>query len=234
MRLIGFSTGALAYSDFQKALSMLSDKAVNAIELSALRRHELEPLANAIATIDLKQFQYISVHAPSRYASDDEENVVSLLEQFAKNDWPIVLHPDAIHDYNLWKPFGRLLLIENMDLRKSVGKDCKELETVFEHLPDARLCFDIAHARQIDKTMGLAREILDRYSLLIDQVHISDVDKNCRHNSISESAIKDFRMVSGLIPTNAAIIIETIMESVDITAELRSAELSIIEKEISK
>lgn len=228
MKLIGFSTGALAFSDFERAISMLSDTAVNAIELSALRRHELEPLASAISHLDLRRFNYISVHAPSRYAPDDEMNVVCVLEEFAKNNWPIVLHPDAIHDYNLWRSFGSLLLIENMDLRKSIGKNCAELESILAHLPEARLCFDIAHARHIDNSMSVARAILEQFNNIITQLHISDVDANCRHNSISESAIQDFRKVSKLIPSDAAVIIETIMESVDINTELESAKLSLM------
>jgi hypothetical protein len=34
MRPIGFSTGALAFGDFRRALSMLKDKPVSAVELS--------------------------------------------------------------------------------------------------------------------------------------------------------------------------------------------------------
>lgn len=226
MKYIGFSTGALAYSDFKKAIDTLSNTSVNAIELSALRRHELDPLAAAINDLDLTQFQYISVHAPSRYAADDERNVVSLLEAFANKNWPIVLHPDAIHDYKLWERFGNLLLIENMDIRKSIGRNSDELDKIFELLPNARLCFDIAHARQIDSTMNEAKLILNRYSSITTQVHISDVDGNCRHNSITESSIIDYKKVSKLVPADAAIIIETIMESVDIFSELKSAELS--------
>lgn len=227
MDLLGFSTGALAYSDFNKALDMLKKTSVNAVELSALRRHELDPLAAAVANLDLSQFNYISVHAPSQYAVNDEHNVVSLLEIFANRNWPIVLHPDAIHDYKLWDRFGNLLLIENMDIRKTIGRNCNELDKVFELLPNARLCFDIAHARQVDITMNEANVILTRYGSLISQVHISDVDHNCRHNSITENAIKDYNKVSNLIPANSAIIIETIMESVDLYTELRSAELSL-------
>lgn len=226
MKYIGFSTGALAYSDFRKAIDTLSNTYVNAIELSALRRHELDPLVAAINDLDLTQFKYISVHAPSRYDADDERNVVTLLETFANKNWPIVLHPDAIYDYKLWERFGDLLLIENMDIRKSIGRNSSELDKVFELLPNARLCFDIAHARQIDSSMNEAKLILSRYSSITTQVHISDVDSNCRHNSMSESSILDYKKVSNLIPTDAAIIIETIMESVDIFSELKSAERS--------
>ena len=44
MRLIGFSTGALARNDFRRALQMLAERRVRAVELSALRQDELMPL----------------------------------------------------------------------------------------------------------------------------------------------------------------------------------------------
>lgn len=226
MNLIGFSTGALAYSDFNKALNLVKYSPVNAIELSALRRYELEPLTKSVSDLDLSSFNYISVHAPGKYDKDDEVNVVKLLDIFANNAWPIVLHPDAIYNYKLWDHFGSLLLIENMDKRKSIGRTCLELDEIFNYLPNARFCFDIAHARQIDKSMTIAKQILNKYSNLITQVHISDVDENCRHNEISNSAIDDFKLVTDFIPSTSAIIIETIMESVDVEAELNSAKLS--------
>ena len=58
MRTIGFSTGALARGDFRRALLMLVDKPVNAIELSALRQGELSLLVEQLATLDLEKFVY--------------------------------------------------------------------------------------------------------------------------------------------------------------------------------
>ncbi|MGI0084760.1 MAG: hypothetical protein ACREBQ_06730, partial [Nitrososphaerales archaeon] len=66
MRPIGFSTGALAYGDFRRALDILQGKRIAAIELSALRETELAPLIGALDSLDLSAFTYISVHAPSK------------------------------------------------------------------------------------------------------------------------------------------------------------------------
>jgi hypothetical protein len=65
MRTIGFSTGALARSDYRSALRMLADKEVNAVELSALRQEELQPLVEDLDKLDLRKFRYIAFHAPS-------------------------------------------------------------------------------------------------------------------------------------------------------------------------
>lgn len=227
MKYLGFSTGAIALSDFNKALSILKSTTANAIELSALRRFELDPLAAAVKSLDLSKYSYVSVHAPSRFEADDEMQVVKLLEVFASNEWPIVLHPDAIHDYSLWRHFGKLLLVENMDKRKSFGRSCLELDIIFDNLPDARFCFDIAHSRQFDCTMNEALITLDKYNSIITQIHISEVDQSCRHNKISEAAISDYNKIAHLIPQDTSVIIETIMDSVDIEEEMSSARRSL-------
>ena len=61
MRPIGFSTGALALSDFRLALEELQGQSVNSIELSALRYPELRPLLRALETLLLASLQ-IQIH----------------------------------------------------------------------------------------------------------------------------------------------------------------------------
>ena len=80
MRPIGFSTGALAYADFREALRMLDQKEVQAVGLSALRQDELAPLLQAIPTLDLTGFAYVSIHAPSQFDANWE---AVLCEQLA-------------------------------------------------------------------------------------------------------------------------------------------------------
>jgi len=65
MRRIGFSTGALARGDFRSGIALQESRA-DAIELSALREAELDPLIGAIPDLPLKRFTFVSFHAPSR------------------------------------------------------------------------------------------------------------------------------------------------------------------------
>ena len=58
MRPIGFSTGAIAKGDFQRALRLLRKFRLDAIELSALRVDELQPLIIALPTLDLTPFNF--------------------------------------------------------------------------------------------------------------------------------------------------------------------------------
>ena len=79
MRPIGFSTGALAYADFRLGLAMVAAKHLDAIELSALRQNELAPMLDALPTLDLSSFSYISLHAPSQVEPAGEKPLWLLL-----------------------------------------------------------------------------------------------------------------------------------------------------------
>jgi len=223
-RTIGFSTGALAFGDFRRALDMLRRRDIPAVELSALRQPELGPLRAGISELDLSRFAYVAVHAPSNIKGDTEEQVVNHLLDFAAKGWPIVVHPDAMHDYSLWRTFGDLLCVENMDKRKPVGRTVDELSCVFDRLPDASLCLDLGHARQVDATMTEAYLIVKSYVSKLRQVHISEVNTCSRHDRLSFSSIKAFQQVAEFIPENVPVIVESVIDECDIEPELRSVE----------
>jgi hypothetical protein len=233
MRHIGFSTGALAFGDFRKALKMLEGKSVDAVELSALRKHELPELTHALGTLDLSQYAYLSVHAPSSFTVDEEPQIIEHLKHFTRNGWPIVLHPDAIHQIDLWREFGELLYIENMDRRKPIGRTVSELETVFSKLPDALMCFDVAHARQVDSSMTEAFAILKTFRNRLRQLHISEVNTSSKHDRISRGAFRAFREIAHLIPPTIPIILETPVAEFEIEDELRRAESSLRVEEVA-
>ena len=122
MRPIGFSTGALAKSDFALGLDLQrSHETVTAVELSALRDHELAPLVEGLNALDLEKFQYVSFHAPSKLNTLDERTVFELLVKLP-DSWPIVVHPEILRTPSLWATLGSRLCIENMDNRKSTGR----------------------------------------------------------------------------------------------------------------
>ena len=223
-RTIGFSTGALAFGDFRRALDMLRAHPVRAVELSALRQPELDPLRAAVDELDLSQFSYVSVHAPSRIEPGTESHVVDCLLEFASRDWPIVVHPDAIGDYSLWRRLGASLCVENMDKRKPVARTVDELEVVFDHLPEASLCLDLGHARQVDTTMTEAYMILRTYAAKLRQVHVSEVNTRSKHDRLSYSSIMAFQRVAELIPESVPLIVEAVIEEREIASELERVE----------
>jgi hypothetical protein len=223
MKRIGFSTGALARGDFRQALQMLSDKKANAVELSALRQNELEPLVNQLGQLDLSRFQYISFHAPSQMDQSYEQAALELLQQVAVRGWPIVVHPDAIHTPSAWACLGDSLCIENMDKRKPIGQTANDLAKFFDDLPNASLCFDIGHARQVDPTMSEAWAILQRFRGRIKQLHVSEVNTQSKHDPLSLESIIAFQRVSHLVPANVPIILESRVNESEINEEIQSA-----------
>jgi hypothetical protein len=223
MRSIGFSTGALALGDFRAALHMLADKNSSAVELSALRQHELPQLVEQLDRLDLSHFEYVSLHAPSSMEPGFEPIALPLLEQVARRGWPIIVHPDAMYNRQEWARLGNRLCIENMDKRKPVGQTANDLAEIFRELPDAAFCFDIGHARQVDPTMSEASAILQRLGSRIQQIHVSEVNTQSRHDALSLESILAFQKVSHLVPANAPIILESRVKESEIDEEIETA-----------
>lgn len=224
---VGFSTGALAGDDFRRALEISRQAKLDAVELSALRRHELEPLVDALDELEteLAWFRHVSFHAPSAFPDDDEETVVALLERAFDRGIPLVVHPDVIRRPPLWRRFGPALRIENMDDRKPVGQTVDDLLPLFRELPDARLCFDAAHSRQVDPTLGEAERLLLRFADRVAEVHVSHVDEASTHHPLTDDAIAAFRDLAFLVPPQVPLIVESpLAEPVTAEAAAREAE----------
>jgi hypothetical protein len=165
----------------------------------------------------------VSLHAPTDFSAEQEANVARQLLAIAlKRRWFVVVHPDCIRDVEAWKPFGEWLCIENMDKRKPVGRTAVELDAIFAVLPKARLCFDIAHARQVDTSMTEAYRILNRFRERICQVHMSEVTSTSKHDRISDAAVRSFREVVSRIP-NVPIILESPVTPESAVSELEQA-----------
>ncbi len=221
MRPIGFSTGALAFADFQAGLALVREHRLPAVELSALRADELEPLATALDTLDLTGFSHIAFHVPSRFHPDQERAIVEVLEAARSRGWLYIVHPDVIQTPALWRAFGPQLCLENMDQRKPVGRNLREMRTVFEDFPEATWCFDIGHARQIDPTMLESWRLLDAFSSRLRQVHVSEVNSRSKHDHLSRLSIGAFREVARFIPDHIPLIIESVIGPAAIPDELR-------------
>lgn len=226
MRAFGFSTGALALGDFEQALGMLTAHATSAIEFSALRDHELSVLMRRIPERDLNRFEYVSIHAPSRFETMREADAARLLMPCIERGWHVVIHPDAIGTASCWEPFGELLCIENMDMRKPVGRTARELESVFERLPRASLCLDLGHARQVDPSLLVARELLRAYGARLRQIHLSEVDAQCRHAPISMGTVFAVRTLAHKLAP-VPVLLEARVGADQITRELRMAHMAI-------
>ncbi len=223
-RLFGFSSGAIAKRDFRAAISVLREAGVRAIELSALREGELPELSKCLCELDLAGFAYVSVHAPTAFHDLSEREVIRLLRPALDRRLPVVVHPDTITSPGLWQDLASILLIENMDKRKPRGRTPRELAEFFTFLPHAGLCFDIAHARQVDPTMSNAAEILREFGHRIRQIHASEVRTDSSHGRLSAAASWAISRVSHLIPPDTPIILESPVDKNSISSEIEFAE----------
>ena len=220
MRPIGFSTGALAKSDFEHGLDLQRPhKRIRAVELSALRDRELAPLVDAAHSLDLERFEYVSFHAPSKLTTMDEQSVFSLLATLPP-EWPIVVHPEILLTPSLWRPLRERLCIENMDNRKTFGRTATELRDLFRQFPEATFCLDVGHARQIDPTMAVALLMLLEFGGRLRQLHVSDVGPRGEHMPLGILARWACERVAHRIPETCPLIIESVIAPEDISREI--------------
>jgi hypothetical protein len=180
---IGASTGFLiedrgnwpALADRAAALSPFT------AELAALSEDELPALHAFLCTGPSLPFHYLSVHGPSKNLRMAETRLVDALNRLPPSVDAIVLHPDVIDDPAELRRLGSRLVLENMDTRKSGGRTADELAPYFAELPDAGLCLDVAHARDVDPTMRGAHELLDRFAGRLRHLHVSSLDDAGHH-----------------------------------------------------
>ena len=168
-----------------------------AIELSALSERELPSLIEFLSRETWLPFRYISVHAPSKEMEMPEPDLTQLLTELPRWIDAIVVHPDVIEDPQNYAQLGRRLVIENMDDRKADGRNASELAPFFEALPEAGLCFDVAHAGSVDETMAKGADILDSFTSRLRHVHLSSLDADSHHVPLSPSDADRFSPLLG-------------------------------------
>lgn len=214
MRPIGFSSGALDPRNPLRAIEQSLTLGLTAIELSALRMEELDAVADALHDPRLSEFSYVSIHAPSNVPAELESSVAQQLVEMSDARIPVILHPDMIRTPASWEALGPTLLLENMDRRKEVGRFADDFERFFQELPEAGLCLDVAHVRQVDPTLTEAFKFMRLFGHRLRELHISEVTSNSAHAGISlhaSSYLKDFLAT---LPQEVPAIIESALDHV--------------------
>jgi hypothetical protein len=205
---IGYSTGSIAKGDFNLAIEILSSHDITAIELSALRENEIRTLITSLNQLNLSRYQYVSFHAPSKLELIEENELIDIL-QSVPEAWPIIVHPDIISNYKEWEVFSSQLCIENMDKRKPCGRTVRDLQFIFNQLPEATFCLDVAHARQVDPTMSQCYQMLKVFPERLVQIHLSDVTSDSNHVPLNMQAMDAYKRIIGNIPNNIPVILES-------------------------
>jgi Xylose isomerase-like TIM barrel len=179
---VGCSTGYMTAlrDDWPALVAAAARTSGLAVELSALSENELPGLIAYLRDASLP-FRFVSVHGPSKGRLMPDDELAALFDALPRWVSSIVMHPDSIGDPSAYAALGRRLCIENMDARKAVGQTADDLRGLFDALPDARLCFDIAHAKAVDPTMAVGQEILGAFSGRLSHVHLSSLDAAQKH-----------------------------------------------------
>jgi hypothetical protein len=180
---LGCSTGFMIdhRDDWDRLVAEAGALSSMAVELSALSSDELPGLLAYLGSASRLPFLFVSVHAPTKNLERDEERLIRDLCSIPPWIDAIVVHPDTISEPALYRRVGRRLALENMDTRKAGGHTADDLESYFAEIPQARLCFDVAHAKDVDPTMDAAAALLERFSSRLSHVHLSSLDESQHH-----------------------------------------------------
>lgn len=184
---LGASTGYMvaSRSDWEALVDEALTVSTVAVELAAIAEPELESLLDFLADNPRLPFRFISLHAPSKARQLPERDLIEMLDEVKNCVDAIVVHPDTIDEAKAFRRLGRTLAIENMDARKPTGRTTAELARLFDQLPEAGFCFDVAHAWSVDQSMSLAEALLDEFAQRLRHVHVSSLDEHCKHQPLS-------------------------------------------------
>jgi len=181
--LVGPSTGYMvgARGDWPRLVACAEGCSLDVVELSALSADELPGLLRFLGEAGSLPFGHVSVHGPSKGWECTPAALATALASLPAFVDGIVLHPETLGSLDAFADLGGRLRLENMDTRKADARDADELARYFAALPDARFCFDIAHAQLVDPGMRVAHELLDAFADRLAEVHVSSVEPDGEH-----------------------------------------------------
>jgi hypothetical protein len=181
--LVGPSTGYMvgARGDWPRLVACAESCSLDVVELSALSAGELPGLLRFLADAGALPFEHVSVHGPSKGWDGTPAALATALSAIPAQVEGIVLHPETLAEAAPFADLGARLRLENMDTRKADARTADELARYFDALPDARFCFDVAHAQLHDPSMRLAHELLDALADRLAEVHVSSIEPDGEH-----------------------------------------------------
>ena len=214
--ILGFSTGCL-YKTHERVSKETFDVfrkiGCNAIEVTCKDKEAIKKLIKEISPSDLLGFSYVSLHAPN--VCDIE--TLNLLQEAQKifNFETIVLHPEEVENWDIFRKFNLPFTIENMDWRKEIGKSVESMEDIFSKL-DVHMVLDINHCFTVDRSMQLAQNMFEKFHARISELHLSGFENF--HEPLFRT--KQMEIINAIPGKNIPIIIESGCETVeDVKAE---------------
>lgn len=210
---LGYSLGEskLKYS-FKERLNILLSVERYAVEISYVVADRLKELLDDDDIFKIKQFDFISIHAPVRisespkvwlrYPSKEGGLIVEKLLEIAGkiNANAILFHSDLIDDFGwLNNKIGNLLAFENMDASKSFGNTIDDLKLIFKKSSNAKWVCDLNHLYTLDNSMKISDDFHENFQDRLIYYHLSGYGGwhealHISQEDIILKGIKDFSM----------------------------------------
>lgn len=99
-------------------------------------------------------------------------------------------------------------------------------------LPEAQICFDVAHAYQVDPTLIEARRMIRVFGNRIAQLHVSQLDHACAHHGLTYGIVQQFQTLMPLLP-DVPVILESCVPAAEIGRQLDLARLCFASQQIA-
>ena len=196
---VGFSTGAYTSlrGDWPALVSLARSTSVLVAELSALDAKELPSLVSFMRSLPEMLGPQYSVHAPSKGLGPlGLLAVADSLLALAALTPRIIVHPDAIGGgMSILHLLNDKITLENMDSRKPLGQTVASMQDLFDKIPQARFCLDVAHAWSIDPSLVLAHALLDAFASRLAQVHLSGITPDGHHCPLTATQLEAYAPV---------------------------------------
>lgn len=223
--LIGFSTGCFYKTSLSLAerIRAIKDAGSRAIELNFLDPSELGPMeVEEIRWKDFASFSYISCHAPAKkikYGRNRETRGVfekiRRLNDIRPFNW-VVIHPDVVDDFRVFRWCGFNVAIENMDNRKKTHKTPEELVQVLEKNPEFGFVLDVNHVFSNNPDMRMAKEFYRTLGHRICEIHLSGYCGG--HDPLFET--KQTEIIQAIENFETPIIVESALSPKDTQKEI--------------
>jgi sugar phosphate isomerase/epimerase len=216
MSKIGFATGVLHKTIFpvsKKIIEINKNLGCDAIEISCNISERISFL-DKINISDLKCFKYVSLHAPVRnikYCNDKKtKEILQKIDQAYKRlkiNY-VVIHPDLVEDWGVFKNYSFKIAIENMDWRKDSYKNIKDIRKVVKKI-NCKMVLDINHCYTNDKTLKLAKDFWKNFKDIICGIHLSGFTEF--HDPLFKT--KQVEILKAVPKKNIPIIIESMCKN---------------------
>ncbi|MFH1427769.1 MAG: hypothetical protein ABIG60_04565 [Patescibacteria group bacterium] len=177
--LLGFSTGffyKFGQPMSREAILLCKKLGCQAIELCGVLPERINLLKN-IKKNDLHKFKYISLHSSGLMKYKNNNKTKSMLDIIQEahdklNFNCVIIHPDLIEDWAVFKNYTFPLAVENMDRLKKSGKTPRSFKKILAN-KKIKLVLDLNHCYTIDKSMKLAEKFYHNFKKQICEIHLS-------------------------------------------------------------